>query len=75
MEIGVLPLITPVRHLTGVEYKIPGTSSQFFYDLIIYAAELCDKYGLDPTKNQAGCIRCGGCSPLKDAYKLVTESK
>lgn len=74
VKIGVLPLITPVRYLSGVEYKIPETSSQYFYDLIIYAAELCEKYGLDPTKNQAGCIRCGGCSPIIDAYKLVTIS-
>jgi len=72
VKIGVLPLITPVRYLTGVEYKIPETSSQYFYDLIIYAAKLCEKYGLDPSKNQAGCIRCGGCSPIIDAYKMIS---
>ena len=72
VKIGVLPLITPVRYLTGVEYRIPETSSQYFYDLIIYAAELCEKYGLNPEKNQAGCIRCGGCSPIIDAYKMIS---
>ncbi len=74
VKIGVLPLITPVRYLTGVDYKIPNTSSQYFYDLIIHAAKLCEKYGLDPTKNQAGCIRCGGCSALTDAFKLIKTS-
>jgi len=74
VKIGVLPLITPVRYLTGVDYKIPKTSSQYFYDLIIYAAKLCDQYGLDPNKNQAGCIRCGGCSALTDAFELIKTS-
>ncbi len=73
VKIGVLPLITPVRSLTGVEYKIPETSSQYFYDLIKFAAKLCEKYELDPTKNQAGCIRCGGCSPIIDAYKMISQ--
>lgn len=75
VKIGVLPLITPVRHISGVEYKIPETSSHYFYDLIIFAAKLCEKYGLDPTKNQAGCIRCGGCSALTDAFELIQASK
>ncbi|QEE16654.1 radical SAM protein [Promethearchaeum syntrophicum] len=75
VKIGVMPLITPARYLTGVEYKIPETSSQKFYDLVIYAAKLCDKYGLNPEKNQAGCIRCGGCSPIIDAFKFVVAKK
>ncbi|MHA1900391.1 MAG: radical SAM protein [Promethearchaeota archaeon] len=71
VKIGVLPLITPVRYLEGVDYEIPSTSSAYFYNLIIYAAKLCKKYGLDPLKNQAGCIRCGGCSPIIDAYEVI----
>ena len=73
VKIGVLPLITPVRYLAGVECEIPETSSHYFYDLIIYAAKLCKKYGLDPSKNQAGCIRCGGCSPIIDAYQMISQ--
>ena len=67
---GVLPVITPARHLNGTSLAPTFTPVIDFLEILEYAAQVCHELGIDPTANQAGCIRCGGCSSLIDAYRL-----
>lgn len=71
ISIGVLPLITPMRYIEGALLPPTKTSVEDFWEIIQFAAKLCIDYEIDPTQNLAGCIRCGGCSPLIDAYLLA----
>jgi radical SAM protein (TIGR04043 family) len=68
---GVIPLLTPARSITGVKYSIPTTSSELYYDLLLFSAKLCLKWNVNPLQNLGGCVRCGGCSTIIDAYNLV----
>ena len=34
----------------------------------VEAAKLMKKYDVNPLKTKAGCVRCGGCSAINDAY-------
>ena len=74
VDCGVLPLLTPTRFIPGVIPAPPRTSPELFLDLTLYTARLLYKKGLDPTQNKAGCILCGGCSALLDAYSIVLGS-
>ena len=38
-------------------------------DIYIKAAKMMKEYGVNPLKNIAGCVRCGGCSAISEAYK------
>ncbi len=70
ISIGVIPYITPVRSIPGKK-NLPITD---FNDLIkIYreSAVLMKQYGVNPLENRAGCVRCGGCSAIKEAYKAT----
>ena len=35
------------------------------------AARMMKEYGVNPLENKAGCVRCGGCSAITEAYKAV----
>ncbi|MCF2140666.1 MAG: radical SAM protein [Candidatus Lokiarchaeota archaeon] len=70
LQIGVLPVITPVRIIPGTNLSPHQTDVNNFLEILRFAAKKCIEYNLDPRKNVAGCIRCGGCSPLIDAYKI-----
>jgi radical SAM protein (TIGR04043 family) len=72
---GVIPIITPARHIAGVATIIPSTQSKKMIDILIHAAQLCLEYGVDPIQNKAGCVRCGGCSAIIDAYLLVKSGE
>ncbi|MHA2001949.1 MAG: radical SAM protein [Promethearchaeota archaeon] len=70
IKIGTVPLITPARMIKGQHISIPMTPSKQFQEINLFAAEKCIQYGVYPLKNKAGCIRCGGCSPILEAYRL-----
>ncbi|WP_457558976.1 radical SAM protein [Candidatus Harpocratesius sp.] len=70
LQIGVLPVITPVRIIPGTNLEPHQTDVNNFLEILRFAAKKCIEYNLDPRKNVAGCIRCGGCSPLIDAYEI-----
>ncbi|MFX1280686.1 MAG: radical SAM protein [Promethearchaeota archaeon] len=69
ISLGVIPYITPVRAIPG-KRDLPLTN---YYDLLeIYerSGELMREYGVNPLKSKAGCVRCGGCSAIKEAYQV-----
>lgn len=70
ISIGVIPYITPVRSIPGKK-DLPIT---YYKDLIeIYkdSAKLLKQYGVNPLENKAGCVKCGGCSAINEAYKAA----
>ncbi|WP_371804260.1 radical SAM protein [Candidatus Lokiarchaeum ossiferum] len=71
IEAGAIPLITPARYIQGVQIRIPQTDSRNFSEIVRFAAQECKRVGLNPLKNKAGCIRCGGCSPINEAYAII----
>ena len=71
IQIGVLPLITPARQIPGNTNITPKTDFNWYLDILEFAAQNCKKYNLNPTDNKAGCLKCGGCSALNEAYNLL----
>ncbi|MHA1672239.1 MAG: radical SAM protein [Promethearchaeota archaeon] len=70
---GVQLVLTPARHLNGTHLPPTYTPVEEFLEILQFTAKLYHEFGIDPTENKAGCIRCDGCSPLIDAYRLSTE--
>lgn len=68
VSIGVIPYITPVRSIPG-KRDLPITDFQDLIDVYRKSALLMKQYGVNPLENKAGCVRCGGCSSIKEAYK------
>ncbi|MFX1567026.1 MAG: radical SAM protein [Promethearchaeota archaeon] len=67
ISIGVIPYITPVRSIPGKK-DLPITNYLDLLDIYKESGKLMREYGLNPLQNKAGCVRCGGCSAIKEAY-------
>jgi hypothetical protein len=50
---------------------LPTTGFNILIDKYIRAAKLMKEYGVNPLENRAGCVRCGGCSAINEAYLSV----
>ncbi|MBY9014935.1 MAG: radical SAM protein [Candidatus Lokiarchaeota archaeon] len=70
ISLGVIPFITPVRSIPGRE-NISTITSDKMVEIYIKTAKLMKEYGVNPLKSKAGCVRCGGCSAINDAYKTI----
>jgi radical SAM protein (TIGR04043 family) len=70
IRIGVIPFITPVRSIPGLK-ELPPTNVDELIKIYLEVAKLMKKYGVNPLKNKAGCVKCGGCSAIKEAYLAV----
>lgn len=68
VSIGVIPYITPVRSVPGIK-GLPVTDYKTMLEIYIESAKLMKQYGVNPLRNKAGCVRCGGCSAIKEAFK------
>ena len=67
ISLGVIPYITPVRSIPGKK-DLPATDYEKLLDIYLRTGILMKQYGVNPLKNKAGCVRCGGCSAIKEAY-------
>jgi radical SAM protein (TIGR04043 family) len=67
IAIGVIPYITPVRSIPGKK-ELPTTNYSELLEIYKIAAKLMKQYDVNPLKNKAGCVKCGGCSAIKEAY-------
>jgi len=67
-RIGVVPYLVPLRPIIGTEFekRRPPSPSRMI-KLYEDTADILSRYGLDPRKSKAGCVRCGGCSTLSEA--------
>ena len=70
VSVGVIPYITPVRSIPGIP-NLPLTDCNELLEVYQRSGELMKEYGINPLKNKAGCVRCGGCSAIKEAYKVA----
>ena len=70
ISIGVIPYITPARSVPGRE-DISANTSEAMVEIYTKTAKLMKQYGVNPLKSKAGCVRCGGCSSINDAYKSL----
>ncbi len=68
ISIGVIPYITPVRSIPGKK-DLPTTNFHDLVDIYRESAVLMKQYGVNPLENKAGCVKCGGCSAIKEAFK------
>ena len=70
VSIGVIPYITPVRSIAGKK-NLPFTDFKVLIEIYRKSAELMKEYGVNPLENKAGCVRCGDCSSITEAYKTL----
>ncbi|MFW9865240.1 MAG: radical SAM protein [Candidatus Thorarchaeota archaeon] len=68
IAIGVIPYITPVRSVPGKQ-SLPITDHKRLLDIYLKTGVLLKDYGVNPLKSRAGCVKCGGCSAISEAYK------
>ncbi|MBD3256411.1 MAG: radical SAM protein [Candidatus Lokiarchaeota archaeon] len=71
ISLGVIPFITPVRPIPGRKSDMPIMNHNALLEIYIKSAEMMVQYGVNPLKNKAGCVRCGGCSAINEAYRSV----
>ncbi|MFX1571437.1 MAG: radical SAM protein [Promethearchaeota archaeon] len=68
IALGVIPYITPVRSVPGKK-DLPITDYEKLLDIYLRTGILMKQYGVNPLKSKAGCVRCGGCSAISEAYR------
>ncbi|MEJ2294037.1 MAG: radical SAM protein [Candidatus Lokiarchaeota archaeon] len=71
ISLGVIPYIVPVRSIPDKIFKFPGMNVDFFLQVYKKAANMMHHYGVNPLDNLAGCVRCGCCSALIEAYSEI----
>ncbi len=71
-EVGVLPVVTPVRPFRGSQLAdyIPTYVDDIDASIDLYKriGTILYKNGLNPENTVAGCHKCGGCTPDQEAY-------
>ena len=70
VSIGVIPFITPVRSIPGRK-DLPKSDVDNLKKIYMKAAESMKSMGVNPLEHKAGCVKCGGCSAITEAYKVV----
>ncbi len=72
LSFGVIPYITPVRSIPGkITEEMPIMNHNALLEIYSRTAKKMKKFGINPLKNKAGCVRCGGCSAINEAYKAI----
>ena len=72
LQLGAIPYIVPFRPISGAALEShPSPSPSQLLPIFTQLAQLLRDHGIDPTKNKAGCVRCGACSPLTEAFKYL----
>ncbi len=71
VQLGVIPYITPVRAIPDANNTMPIMNHNTLLEIYNRAAKMMKNYGVNPLKHLAGCVRCGGCSAIVEAYRSV----
>lgn len=71
-ELGIMPVVAPIRPAPGSQlanYK-PSYVGKLDESLDFYkqVGKILLDNGLNPKETFAGCHRCGGCTPIQEAY-------
>jgi len=71
-EVGVLPIVSPVRPAKGSQLAdyLPTYVGDLEGSIGLYkeVGRILYKWELNPDDTVAGCHRCGGCTPIQEAY-------
>ncbi|MHA2424433.1 MAG: hypothetical protein ACXAEF_06575, partial [Candidatus Thorarchaeota archaeon] len=74
---GVLPIVTPIRPAlrSQLEDYTPSYVGALDDTIKFYKSlgRVIEKTGLDPSKTSAGCSKCGGCTPIQEAFEWAKE--
>ena len=69
-RLGVVPFLVPLRPILGTEFEnCNPPSAERMINLYLKVAEVLSEYNLDPSRNLAGCVRCGACSSILEAFR------
>lgn len=71
ISLGIITYIVPVRSIPDNKFNFPLMNYKFFLEIYKRTAEMMYEYGVNPLENNAGCVRCGGCSAIIEAYEAV----
>jgi len=72
LRLGVIPYLVPFRPISGTPLAShPTADPPRLINLFTQIAKMMRTYGIDPTQNKAGCVRCGACSPLSEAFRYL----
>ena len=71
-EVGVMSVVAPIRPSKGSQLSdfkpsytgLLDESVEFYKEV----GKHLFRHGLNPKKTIAGCHRCGGCTPIQEAY-------
>jgi biotin synthase-related radical SAM superfamily protein len=68
-RLGVIPYLLPLRPIPGTFFeKVSPPTPRRMIKLYQSITETLHRVGLDPRKNKAGCVRCGACSAIQEAF-------
>jgi len=68
-RIGVIPYLLPLRPIAGTVFEnVSPPPPRRMIKLYRSLVETLHRVGLDPRKSKAGCVRCGACSALQEAF-------
>ncbi len=67
-RIGVVPYLVPFRPIAGTAFedRFPPNINRM---VLLYQRldKILETYGVYPSKNKAGCVRCGACSVIQES--------
>ncbi|MHA1959415.1 MAG: radical SAM protein [Candidatus Thorarchaeota archaeon] len=76
-EIGVMPILAPIRPAPGSQLAnyTPSYVGDLDGSIELYKhlGRALYKWGLSPDSAVAGCQRCGGCTPIQEAYEWASS--
>jgi len=70
ISIGVIPFITPVRSIPG-KTNFPKMKVATLIQIYRETSKMMKAMGVNPLEHKAGCVKCGGCSAINEAYKTM----
>lgn len=74
-RLGVIPYLLPLRPIAGTFFEDAKPPSPLrMVRLFESVAETLHRVGLDPRRNKAGCVRCGACSAIQEAFSSPYNS-
>ncbi|NHI92662.1 MAG: radical SAM protein [Candidatus Lokiarchaeota archaeon] len=72
LKLGVIPFLVPVRPLLKTEFnKISNMDYNEIFRTHKKIIGDFKRYGIDPNKSKAGCVRCNACSAIKEFFKVL----
>lgn len=71
-RMGVIPYLLPLRPIPRTVFeKVSPPTPRRMIKLYRNVAETLHRIGLDPKKSKAGCVRCGACSAIQEAFLVL----